>query len=186
MGRYGRPWLLLANSLDMKEWSQEVSLSKTKEAWILLAAHYLRSNELICHQQSSSIEKAFFEVQCPLTNTLLTSFKELSIFLWDLHSLTSFLLTRSLYDKVIPSLEELTGVDQTNNRFIPYFCKYLFHVYHLLRKSNVGGQFSKKNMKYRQSPPCKEKKKAHQKLTHNPSGDFDAHQEWTTMEEIPF
>ncbi|PIN05378.1 hypothetical protein CDL12_22080 [Handroanthus impetiginosus] len=142
--------------------------------------------------------KAFFEACCLLTITLLTFFGKLSISLWDLHSLVGLTLTESLYDEVSPSFEELTSVDQTNNRFIPRSCKYLFQAYHLLRKNTIGGQFSKvslemwisswskKDMKYRQLPSRMKKKKTCPKSTHNPSSNFDVHQEWTAIEETLF
>ncbi|PIN02830.1 hypothetical protein CDL12_24654 [Handroanthus impetiginosus] len=171
-GRYARPWLQLANSFYMKEWSQEISLNKTLKAWILLAAHYQHSNELIqflptlgrriiqgkarwgdflqagefqyikgywewtedvlsrcrhkldavqiydfiyaslfTYDRNSEVMKAFFEAWCPLTNTFLTSFEELFISLWDLYYLVGLPLFGSLYDEVIPSFEELIGVD---------------------------------------------------------------------------
>ncbi|PIN11096.1 hypothetical protein CDL12_16307 [Handroanthus impetiginosus] len=179
------------------EWTEDV-LSRCKHK--LDAAQIYNSvyASLFTYDRIPEVMKAFFEAWCPLTNTLLTSFGELSISLWDLHSIAGLPLTESLYDEVIPSFEELTSVDQTNNRFIPRSCKYLFHAYHLLRKSVVGGQFSrvsleiwisfwsKKDMKYRQPLPRKEKKKIRPKSTHNPSGDFDVHQERTAMEETPF
>ncbi|PIN02887.1 hypothetical protein CDL12_24595 [Handroanthus impetiginosus] len=95
----------------------------------------------------------------------------------DLHSLAGLPLTRSLYDEVILSFEELTAIDQINNRFIPRSCKYLFHV----SLETWIFFWSKKDMKYQQSPPRKEKKKTRPKSTHNPSSDFDIHQELCTF-----
>ncbi|PIN13720.1 hypothetical protein CDL12_13653 [Handroanthus impetiginosus] len=199
-GRYARPWPQLANSLYLKEWSQEISLSKTSKAWILLAAHHQHSNKLIRDQKSSSSDrdgrrlsnedflptlgrqiiqgkarwgdvlqfvgefqyiKGYWEWTEDVLNrcrhkldaaqmydsvyALLFTYdrnSELFISLWDLHSLAGLPLTGSLYDEVIPSFEELTGVDQTNNRIVLRSYKYLFHTYHLLRKSAIG-QFSR-------------------------------------------
>ncbi|PIN05694.1 hypothetical protein CDL12_21765 [Handroanthus impetiginosus] len=67
---------------------------------------------LFTYDQNSEVMKTFFEVWCPLINTLLTSFGEF--------------------------FKELIGVDQMNNRFIPRSCKYLFHAYYLFRKSAIG------------------------------------------------
>ena len=47
----------VAASLYMKDWSQEIFLSKTSQAWILLAAHHQHSNELIRDQKSSSSDR---------------------------------------------------------------------------------------------------------------------------------
>ncbi|PIN06851.1 hypothetical protein CDL12_20592 [Handroanthus impetiginosus] len=70
-----------------------------------------------------------------------------------------------LYDEVIPSLEKLTGVDQTNNRYIPRSYKYLFHTCHLLQKSAIGGpkmtQFSSKDGT-RYFDPKETRKRIHQ------------------------
>ncbi|PIN18598.1 hypothetical protein CDL12_08733 [Handroanthus impetiginosus] len=168
VGRYARPWPQLANSLYLKKWSREISLSKTSKAWILLAVHHQHPNELIRHQQSNSSDRGSRQ----LSKEDFLSTLELSISLWNLHSPSSLPLTESLYDEVIPSFEELTSVDQTNNRFISHSCKYLFHACHLLQNNAIGSQFSKvsleiwisfwskKDMKYRQPIPRKEKKKA--------------------------
>ncbi|PIN13728.1 hypothetical protein CDL12_13650 [Handroanthus impetiginosus] len=207
-GRYVRPWPQLTNLLYLKDWSQEVSFSKTSKAWILLAAHHQHSNELIRDQKLCSSDqggrrlsnKDFLPtlgrriIQEKARWGDVLQFAGESQYIKGYWEWTEDVLSRcrhkldaaQIYDSVYASL------------FIPRFCKYLFHAYHLLRKSAVGDQFfrvslemwilfwSKKDMKYRQPPPRKEKKKTRPKSTHNPSGDFDAHQGWTTIEEAPF
>ncbi|KAL0332957.1 UNVERIFIED_CONTAM: hypothetical protein Scaly_2197200 [Sesamum calycinum] len=75
---------------------------------------------LFTYDHNSDIVKAFCEAWCPLTNTLLTSTRELSILLWDLHELVGLLMTGCLYDEVVPSALELTGIDEKRERFIPH------------------------------------------------------------------
>ncbi|KAI3467771.1 hypothetical protein Pfo_024434 [Paulownia fortunei] len=138
---------------------------------------------LFTYDHNYDIVKAFCEAWCPLTNTLLTSLGELSISLWDLHTLASLSMTRSLYDEVIPSAKELTSVDEAGSRFVPHSCKHLFHAYHLFR----GIRFwSKKATKYPLSLPRKKKKESRFKSTHNPLGDFDVHVEWSPSEMALF
>ncbi|KAL0284651.1 UNVERIFIED_CONTAM: hypothetical protein Sangu_2816700 [Sesamum angustifolium] len=94
---------------------------------------------------------------------------EMSISLWDLHELVGLPMTGCLYDEVVLSALELTGVDEKRERFIPRSCKYLLYVYHLLqsvddnRCSHVSIDkwvkfWSKKTTKYHPPPPRKEKK----------------------------
>ncbi|PIN10177.1 hypothetical protein CDL12_17233 [Handroanthus impetiginosus] len=215
--------LVLVNLLYLKEWSQEISLSKTSKAWILLAAHHQHSNELICFlptlgrriiQENArwrdvlqfAGEFQYIKGYWEWTEDVLSRCRHKLDAAQIYDSVYASLFTYNRNSEVmkaffeawlIPIFEELTGVDQTNNKFILRSCKYLFHAYHLLRKSAVGqfsrvsiemwiSLWSKKNVKYRQPPPRKEKKKTRPKSTHNSSGDFDVHQEWTTMEETPF
>ncbi|KAL0368020.1 UNVERIFIED_CONTAM: hypothetical protein Scaly_1020900 [Sesamum calycinum] len=202
-GRNVSPWPRLTNSSPLSEWCQETSLSKNVKAWILRANHH----EPPRHQPSDdfahlctlgrSIIEAFCEAWCPLTNTLLTSAGEMSISLWDLHELVGLPMTGCLYDEVVPSALELTGVDEKRERFIPRSCKYLLYAYHLLqnaddnRCSHVSIDkwvkfWSKKTTKYHPPPPRKEKKTVRPKSTHNPLGDIAIHERWSTAEEALF
>ncbi|KAK4404344.1 hypothetical protein Sango_0803000 [Sesamum angolense] len=63
--------------------------------------------------------QTFCEAWCPLTNTLLTSAGEMSISLWDLHELVGLPMMGCLYDEVVPSVLELTDVDEKRERFLP-------------------------------------------------------------------
>ncbi|KAI3458828.1 hypothetical protein Pfo_015491 [Paulownia fortunei] len=179
------------------EWTEDI-LSRCEHK--LLAAQIYDSvyASLFTYDHNSDIIKAFCEAWCPLTNTLLTSLGELSISLWDLHTLAGLPMTGSLYDEVVPSAKELTGVDEVGSRFVPRSCKYLFHAYHLLRGGANGDQssqvsidewvrfWSKKATRYPLLPPRREKKASRFKSTHNPLGDFDIHEEWCSSEMALF
>ncbi|KAK4389548.1 hypothetical protein Sango_2291800 [Sesamum angolense] len=152
---------------------------------------------LFTYDHNSDIVKAFCEAWCPLTNTLHTSAGEMSISLWDLHELVGLPMTGCLYDEVVPSALELTGVDEKRERFIPRSCKYLLYAYHLLqstdddRCSHVSIDkwvkfWSKKTAKYHPPPPRKEKKTVRPKSTHNPLGDIATHERWSTAEDALF
>ncbi|KAK4381667.1 hypothetical protein Sango_2944800 [Sesamum angolense] len=121
----------------------------------------------------------------------------MSISLWDLHELVGLPMTGCLYDEVVPSALELTGVDEKRERFIPRSSKYLVYAYHLLQSaddnqcSHVSIDkwvkfWSKKTTKYHPPPPRKEKKMVRPKSTHNPLGDIAIHESGSTAEEALF
>ncbi|KAL7123680.1 hypothetical protein ACP275_01G122300 [Erythranthe tilingii] len=89
---------------------------------------------LFTYDYNSEVMQAFFEAWCPTTNTLLTSPGEMSISLWDLHTLSGLALTGSFYDEVVPASQVLVGSDAKGIRYSHRSCRYLFHAYHLLRK----------------------------------------------------
>ncbi|KAK4385682.1 hypothetical protein Sango_2692200 [Sesamum angolense] len=141
--------------------------------------------------------RAFCEAWCPLTNTLLTSAGELSVLLWDLHELAALPIMGCLYDEVVPSALEFTGIDKKRERFIPRSSKYLFYAYHLLQSVNDNRCshvsidkwvkfWSKKITKYHPPPPRKEKKIVRPKSTHNSLGDIAIYERWSTAEEVLF
>ncbi|XP_073066001.1 uncharacterized protein [Primulina eburnea] len=153
---------------------------------------------LFTYDRNTNIMKAFCEAWCPANNTLLTSLGELSISLWDLHSLSGLPITGHLYDEVVPSAKELTGVDEAGSRFFPRSCNYLFHAYHLLRGSSKGEPhphvtidqwvrfWFKKSLRYHSPPPRKDKKTVRPKSTHNPLGDLNVHESWSIAEKAIF
>ncbi|KAL0458220.1 UNVERIFIED_CONTAM: hypothetical protein Slati_0449200 [Sesamum latifolium] len=106
-------------------------------------------------------------------------------------------MTCCLYDEVVPSALELTGVGENGGRFISHSNKYLLYAYHLLQNAN-GSQcsnisidkwvkfWSKKAIKHHSPPPCKEKKTVRPKSTHNPLGDIATHERWSTAKEALF
>ncbi|KAK6145923.1 hypothetical protein DH2020_019792 [Rehmannia glutinosa] len=187
------------------EWTEDI-LSRCKNK--LQAARIYDSvyASLFTYDCNSNIVKAFCEAWCPSTNTLLTSHGELSISLWDLHTLAGLPMTGFLYDEVVPSAKELTGVDEAGLRFLPRSCNRLLHVYHLLQGSAHGDHYSqvsiddwinfwfKKATKYdpppmrkeRKAPPRKEKQTEHPESTHNPLGDIGVHGEWSPAEKALF
>ncbi|KAL0290406.1 UNVERIFIED_CONTAM: hypothetical protein Sangu_2575800 [Sesamum angustifolium] len=97
---------------------------------------------LFTYDRNSDVIKTFYELWCPSTNTLLMSFGELSISLWDLHTLVGLPMNGLMYDEVVPSAKELDGVDKTGRRFVPHSHKFLLHAYHLLQINSNGGQLS--------------------------------------------
>ncbi|KAL0331645.1 UNVERIFIED_CONTAM: hypothetical protein Sangu_1710000 [Sesamum angustifolium] len=102
-----------------------------------------------------------------------------------------------LYDEVVPSALQLTGVDEKREIFIPRSSKYLLYAYHLLQSADDNQCsrlsidkwvkfWSKKTTKYHPSPPRKEKKMVQPKSTHNPLGDIAIHERWSIAEEALF
>ncbi|KAL0328115.1 UNVERIFIED_CONTAM: hypothetical protein Scaly_2244100 [Sesamum calycinum] len=152
---------------------------------------------MFTYDHNFDIVKAFCEAWCPLINTLLTSAREMSISLRDLHELARLPMTGCLYDEVVLSVLELTGIDEKRERFILRSSKYLFYAYHLLQ--SVGDDrcshisidkwvkfWSKKTTKHHPTPPRKEKKTVQPKSTHNPLGDIAIQRRWSTAEEALF
>ncbi|KAL0307147.1 UNVERIFIED_CONTAM: hypothetical protein Sradi_6132000 [Sesamum radiatum] len=167
------------------EWTEDV-LSRSGDRLRHLKIYDAVYASLFTYDHNSDIVKAFGEAWCPLTNTLLTSAREMSISLWDLHELVGLPMMGYLYDEVVPSALELIRVDEKRERFIPRSCKYLLYSYHLLqsaddnRCSHVSTDkwvkfWSKKTTKYHPPPPLKEKKTVRPKSTHNPLGDIAIH-----------
>ncbi|KAK4411835.1 hypothetical protein Sango_0256500 [Sesamum angolense] len=91
---------------------------------------------LFTYDRNSDVIKAFYEAWCPSTNTLLTSFGELSISLWDLHTLVGLPMNGLMYDEVVPSAKELDGVDKMGRRFVRHSYKSLLHAYNLLQTNS--------------------------------------------------
>ncbi|KAL0404344.1 UNVERIFIED_CONTAM: hypothetical protein Sradi_2075200 [Sesamum radiatum] len=163
------------------EWNEDV-LSRCGKRLCLINAYDTVYALLFTYDHNSVIIKVFCKAWCPFTNTLLTSFGELSISLWDLHDLAGLPMVGCLYDEVVPSTLELTGADEKGGRFIPHSSKYLLYAYHLLqgldddRCSNVSIDkwvfWSKKVIKYHLSAPRKEKNMVRPKSTHNLLGNL--------------
>ncbi|KAL0368331.1 UNVERIFIED_CONTAM: hypothetical protein Scaly_1052000 [Sesamum calycinum] len=178
------------------EWTEDV-LSQYEDKLHLINVYDVVYASLFTYDYNSDIIKAFCEAWCPLTNTLLTSAGELSISLWDLHDLAGIPMSGYLYDEVVPSALELTGIDEKGDRFIPRSSKYLLYAYHLLQGADVNQCSSvsiekwvkflfKKAINYHQPPPNKEKKIVQPKSVHNPFGDVATHERWSTVEETLF
>ncbi|KAL7099006.1 hypothetical protein ACP275_09G054700 [Erythranthe tilingii] len=115
------------------EWTEDV-LSRCHHKLKSTKIYDFVYASLLTYDYNSEVMKAFFEAWCPTTNTLLTSRGEMSISLWDLHSLSGLPLTGILYDEVVPASQELVGSDAKGVRYSHRSCRYLFHAYHLLRK----------------------------------------------------
>ncbi|KAL0392971.1 UNVERIFIED_CONTAM: hypothetical protein Sradi_2519900 [Sesamum radiatum] len=189
-------WFTSKINLSLPEWTEDV-LSRCGDRLHHLKIYDVVYASLFTYDHNSDIVKAFCEAWCPLTNTLLTSAREMSISLWDLCELAGLPMTGCLYDEIVPSVLELTGIDEKRERFIPRSSKYLFYAYHLLqsaddnRCSHVSVDkwvkfWSTKTIKYHPPPPHKEKKTVRPKSTHNPLGHIAIHERWSTAEEALF
>ncbi|KAL0358132.1 UNVERIFIED_CONTAM: hypothetical protein Scaly_1498900 [Sesamum calycinum] len=117
------------------EWNEDV-ISRYGDRLRHLKIYDVVYASLFTYDHNFDIVKAFCEAWCPLTNTLLTSAGEISISLWDLHELVGLSMTGCLYDEVVPSAVELTGIDEKREIFIPRSNKYLFYAYHLLQSAD--------------------------------------------------
>ncbi|KAK6139578.1 hypothetical protein DH2020_026680 [Rehmannia glutinosa] len=180
------------------EWTKYV-LSRCKNSFQKVKIYDDVYASLFMFDNNSNIMRAFCEAWCPSTNTLLTSFGEFSVSLWDLHTLVGLPISGSLYNEVVPCAKELTGFNEAASRFLPRSCSYLLHAYHHLRKFVNGGQssqvpviewirfWSKKSMKYNKTPPHIEKKRVARPIsTYNPLGNLDVHGEWSPAEKAYF
>ncbi|KAK4348255.1 hypothetical protein RND71_034594 [Anisodus tanguticus] len=117
---------------------------------------------------------------CPLTNTLLTSAGEISISPWDLYAIGSLPIARTPYEEVVPNVVELTGMYEKDKRYLPKACEHLFDTFHRLREGDSNNPnvpvrewvkfWCRKTSKYEQPLPIKERKSAHFKSSHNPTG----------------
>ncbi|KAK6161493.1 hypothetical protein DH2020_004874 [Rehmannia glutinosa] len=94
------------------EWTEDI-LSRCKNSLQKVKIYDAVYASLFTYDNNSNIMRAFCKAWCPSTNTLLTSFGELSISLWDLHTLTGLPITGSLYDEVVPCAKELTDFDES-------------------------------------------------------------------------
>ncbi|KAL0292804.1 UNVERIFIED_CONTAM: hypothetical protein Scaly_3152500 [Sesamum calycinum] len=150
------------------EWTEDV-LSRCGDSLRHLKIYDAVYASLFTYDHNSDIDKAFCEVWCPLTNTLLTSAGKMSISLWDLRELAGLPMTGCLYDEVVPSALELTGIDE--KRFIPNSSKYSFYAYHLFQSAD-DNRCSHKTVR--------------PKSTHNPLSDIAIHERWSTAEEALF
>ena len=66
---------------------------------------------LFTYNHDDNIIKALYECWSQETNTFHSSIGEISITPWDLYFLGGLPCTGTLYDKVVPCVEELKGVD---------------------------------------------------------------------------
>lgn len=112
-----------------------------------------------------------------------------------MHAIGGLPITRSIYEEVVPNVAELTTLDK-KQRFLPQSCEHLFDAFHRLQVANDDNLdvsveqwvkfWCKKNIKYKQPPPRKEKKTIRLKASHNPIGKFDEHIDWSPAEEALF
>ncbi|XP_075092440.1 uncharacterized protein LOC142172671 [Nicotiana tabacum] len=177
------------------EWAEDVlggsqqTLSTTKIYDVVYAS-------LFTYDRNSNILQAFCEALCHKTNTLLTSTRELSISLWDLHILGVLPIAGSSYEKAVPEIRELIVLNEKQVIFIPRSCEYLFAAFHHLKEGTGATQkvsfikwtifWCKKTLIYRHAPLRKEKKSARLKLTHNHNGVIPETTRWSSDQETIF
>ncbi|KAL0396595.1 UNVERIFIED_CONTAM: hypothetical protein Scaly_0107900 [Sesamum calycinum] len=92
--------------------------------------------------------------------------------LWDLHELVGLPMTGCLYDEVVPSALELTGVDEKRERFIPVPVSICFTLITCFKVPMISMLSQKKTVR--------------PKSTHNPLGDIATHERWSTAEDALF
>ncbi|KAF8403850.1 hypothetical protein HHK36_011956 [Tetracentron sinense] len=62
----------------------------------------------------------------------------MSLSLWDLKIIGGLPITWEFYDEVVPSLREITGLDEKLTPVLPFSCRFLFLAYHWVRQSNLS------------------------------------------------
>ncbi|KAK4382514.1 hypothetical protein Sango_2727700 [Sesamum angolense] len=90
---------------------------------------------LFTYDYSSDIVKAFAKLGA-LLQILCLLLPENCSSRVDLHELVRLSMRGCLYDEVVPSALEVTGVDEKRERFIPRSSKYLLYAYHLLQSAD--------------------------------------------------
>ncbi|KAF3639842.1 hypothetical protein FXO37_23788 [Capsicum annuum] len=141
------------------EWTQDI-LGRSQETLRKVHIYDAAYASLFTYDHNSDIFQEFCESWCPMTNTLLTSVRELSISLWDLHVLGGLPIQGILYKEVVPVAKELTGLDEKKVRYISRIYEYLFAAFHNLRDASQEVSFRdwitfwcKKHSKYGPAPP---------------------------------
>ncbi|MCD9643786.1 hypothetical protein HAX54_031485 [Datura stramonium] len=177
------------------EWADD-TLGRSQEVLVTANIYDVVYASLFTYDRNSDILQAFCEAWCPKTNTILISVGELSIYLWDLHTLGGLPIRASFYEEVIPEAMELTCVDEKDQRYIPRVYEYLFTIFHYLQESKTDSSrvslnrwiefWYKKSLRYEPAPPRREKKAACLKFTHNPIGAIPETSQWSRDEEGVF
>ena len=100
------------------EWLEDV-LSRCKG--LLNDANLSESvfTSLFTYDYNEHLVKAFCECWSPMTNTLHTLVGEISITTWDLHKLGGLPIRGLFYDEVVPTTNELEGVDDQGKNYLP-------------------------------------------------------------------
>ena len=85
---------------------------------------------LFTYDRNAHVLQAFLECWCAATNTLHTSVGEVSISLWDLHSIGGLPVYGSFYEEVVLNSKDLSS--------FPSYCRHLFAAFHHL-SLELGG-----------------------------------------------
>ena len=170
------------------EWLEDILSRNTK---VLSDANLYEPllASLFTYDRNPHVLQAFLECWCTATNTLHTSVGEVSISLWDLHSISGLPVYNSFYEEVVPNSKEISS--------LPLCCRPLFAAFHHLSLELGGSHLVTTaawvkfwfcvESKY-QKPPTRRsiKRNARGKQSHNPSGKIDAPRILTKEDKAPF
>ncbi|XP_050215878.1 uncharacterized protein LOC126666979 [Mercurialis annua] len=165
------------------EWAEDVLASNEHN---LTSSHLYAPifASLFTYDFKENVMRGFCEHWDSSTNTLCTAKGEESISLWDLKMLGGLSIDGSFYDEVIPSANELNGIDRDGKPSLPISCKFLFLAFHKGCKK-MGNHYEMTisdwikcwfcgPSRYREPPKRDNKKRsARPRETYNPSGVID-------------
>ena len=111
------------------EWLEDILSRNTK---VLSDANLYEPllASLFTYDRNPHVLQAFLECWCTAMNTLHTFVEEVSISLWDLHSISGLPVYGSFYEEVVPNSKEISS--------LPLCCHALFAAFHHL-SLELGG-----------------------------------------------
>ncbi|KAF8364789.1 hypothetical protein HHK36_033235 [Tetracentron sinense] len=119
------------------EWA-ELMLTRNKDILEKSGVYDAILASLFLYNHNADLIRSFCEAWCPITNSLHTPQGEMSLSLWDLKIIGGLPITGEFYDEVVPSLKEITGLDEKLTPVLPFSCRFLFLAYHWVRQSNLS------------------------------------------------
>ncbi|KAF8408637.1 hypothetical protein HHK36_004700 [Tetracentron sinense] len=119
------------------EWA-ELMLTRNKDILEKSGVYDAILASLFLYNHNADLIRSFCEAWCPITNSLHTPQGEMSLSLWDLKIIGGLPITGEFYDEVVPSLREITGLDEKLTPVLPFSCRFLFLAYHWVRQSNLS------------------------------------------------
>ncbi|KAF8369301.1 hypothetical protein HHK36_032688 [Tetracentron sinense] len=118
------------------EWA-ELMLTRNKDILEKSGVYDAILASLFLYNHNADLIRSFCEAWCPITNSPHTPQGEMSLSLWDLKIIGGLPITGEFYDEVVPSLKEITGLDEKLTPILPFSCRFLFLAYHWVRQSNL-------------------------------------------------
>ncbi|KAF8405873.1 hypothetical protein HHK36_007951 [Tetracentron sinense] len=119
------------------EWA-ELMLTRNKDILEKSGVYDAILASLFLYNHNADLIRSFCEAWCPITNSLHTPQGEMSLSLWNLKIIGGLPITGEFYDEVVPSLKEITGLDEKLTPVLPFSCRFLFLAYHWVRQSNLS------------------------------------------------